>query len=430
MKYKNYVNPYTKDNKIYSKNDISNMSVKDAFSREKEILAQHSRIGIPSDEELQNSENVVWVEEYQRSDGTEVKGHWRSKPGRGSINPSEGGTVGDGEEWTETSFDDEWVDLGMEIIDIAFGEKFGPVLMLLAPVLRFLLGKFFSDDEEDNTEQPEIQTQEDLSLQDTPTPQEPSRPQSEQETPQTDDEKNQDQISQIQQPDDSLTGAASEVKEGIYLNYDEINKMPSPTDETQGIAGVKKGEPMTIEQAGGKNVNPNYGKGDDRYGKNCQACIGVFEARLRGYDIEALPFNDETHRFLEYHPEYLFINPETKLVEHFTNTNVYNNTDLEQWLNTNIQQNERYMLQFMPHQNANNAHLVSVYKDQNGDLVFNDVMTGTVYGREFIQNFKYTTKKNARKYKYSPKVLRTDNKLLNISKLNTVARPSSNIHIH
>ena len=68
---------------------------------------------------------------------------------------------------------------------------------------------------------------------------------------------------------------------------------------------------MSIEIAGGKNVNPNYGKGDERYGKNCQACMGVFEARLRGYDIEALPYDEKTHRFLEYHPEYMFINPET-----------------------------------------------------------------------------------------------------------------------
>ena len=93
MKFKNYVNSYTKDNRIYSKEDISNMSVRDAYGKKRAILAQNRRIGVPSDAELRNSSNVIWVNPYRREDGTEVKGYWRSKSG--SAIGSTGGIVGD-----------------------------------------------------------------------------------------------------------------------------------------------------------------------------------------------------------------------------------------------------------------------------------------------------------------------------------------------
>jgi len=80
MKFKNYKNSHTNEDKIYSRKDIADMSVREVFSRKDEIMAQHNSIGIPSEGELQSSPNAVWVEAYTRDDGTEVKAHWRSKP--------------------------------------------------------------------------------------------------------------------------------------------------------------------------------------------------------------------------------------------------------------------------------------------------------------------------------------------------------------
>jgi len=53
------------------------------LKREKEIVSQYKSIGIPTNAELASSDNVVWVNEYSRSDGTQVRGHWRAKPGQG-----------------------------------------------------------------------------------------------------------------------------------------------------------------------------------------------------------------------------------------------------------------------------------------------------------------------------------------------------------
>ena len=55
MKYKNYRNKETLDNRIYSNRDIYDMPVGEVFKRKKEILEQNRSIGIPTVQELQNS---------------------------------------------------------------------------------------------------------------------------------------------------------------------------------------------------------------------------------------------------------------------------------------------------------------------------------------------------------------------------------------
>lgn len=58
------------------------MSLEEYAKFEKEINAQLKSIGIPSNLELQelsNSGNLIYVNGYMRSDGTLVKGYYRSK---------------------------------------------------------------------------------------------------------------------------------------------------------------------------------------------------------------------------------------------------------------------------------------------------------------------------------------------------------------
>ena len=93
MKFKNYRNSHTNEDKIYSRKNIADMSVREAFSRKDEIMAQHDSIGIPSEGELQSSPNAVWIEAYTREDGTEVKGHWRSKLEGSDSNTYDNGEV-------------------------------------------------------------------------------------------------------------------------------------------------------------------------------------------------------------------------------------------------------------------------------------------------------------------------------------------------
>lgn len=81
-KYSNYTNPISGDNKIFSREDIENMSFEEYAKDEKLIQAQLNSIGIPSNSDLQkliNGGSVIYVNEYVRSDGTFVKGYYRSK---------------------------------------------------------------------------------------------------------------------------------------------------------------------------------------------------------------------------------------------------------------------------------------------------------------------------------------------------------------
>lgn len=85
MKYKNYRNSKTQDNRIYTNKDIKNMSLGEIFKRKDELLAQNRAIGVPKESELRGSDNVVYVHEYTREDGTQVKAHWRSKSSTGTV---------------------------------------------------------------------------------------------------------------------------------------------------------------------------------------------------------------------------------------------------------------------------------------------------------------------------------------------------------
>ena len=56
------------------------MTSEEYHKNEKAINYQLTNIGVPSNKELMNSENVVYVKAYTKDDGTHVKAHYRSKP--------------------------------------------------------------------------------------------------------------------------------------------------------------------------------------------------------------------------------------------------------------------------------------------------------------------------------------------------------------
>lgn len=74
-----YRNSHTGDNRIYTAEDIGNFSSSEFSHHEPAINAQMNSIGIPTNNDLHNSGGTVYVEPYTRSDGVEVRGHYRSK---------------------------------------------------------------------------------------------------------------------------------------------------------------------------------------------------------------------------------------------------------------------------------------------------------------------------------------------------------------
>ena len=81
-----YTNPLTGSNHIYTREEVNSMSPEEFVKREKEIGAQTKvfKGTMPTNGDLQREAmsggGVVYVNSYTRSDGTEVRGYYRSRP--------------------------------------------------------------------------------------------------------------------------------------------------------------------------------------------------------------------------------------------------------------------------------------------------------------------------------------------------------------
>ena len=81
-----YTNPLTSSNHIYTREEVGQMSSDEFAKHEKEIDAQTRAFNgaMPTNGDLQREAmtggGAVYVNSYTRSDGTEVKGYYRSRP--------------------------------------------------------------------------------------------------------------------------------------------------------------------------------------------------------------------------------------------------------------------------------------------------------------------------------------------------------------
>lgn len=74
-----YKNPITGNNRIYTAEDIGDMTTKEFGEREKEIDAQINKMGIPRRKDLSVfGGGTIYIAPYTRADGTQVKGHYRA----------------------------------------------------------------------------------------------------------------------------------------------------------------------------------------------------------------------------------------------------------------------------------------------------------------------------------------------------------------
>lgn len=79
--YSGYLNPVSGNSKLFSRELVSQMSGDEYTANEPAIMAQLHAIGIPTNSELETASlrgGTVYVKPYTRSDGTEVRGYYRS----------------------------------------------------------------------------------------------------------------------------------------------------------------------------------------------------------------------------------------------------------------------------------------------------------------------------------------------------------------
>lgn len=176
------------------------------------------------------------------------------------------------------------------------------------------------------------------------------------------------------------------------------------------VGTIKRGTPMTYEQADNGRVNPHMNEegGMD----NCQTCTVVFEGRLRGYDFaaQACDPNNRYMKKLGQDVRRAFVDPITGERPNYVYTpkRIKTSAEYARFLDETIGTNERYSLDFM-WVDRDYGHVVNLDRTKDGIIRITDNQTNEKYvGAEeialFMKDVDYSTIKQDR-----PKILRIDN---------------------
>ena len=78
---KDFFNKISNNNRIFTAEDIGEMSGNEYEQNEKAIFHQLQNVGIPKRNQLNGNSDVIYVHAYTKMDGTYVKAHYRSRNG-------------------------------------------------------------------------------------------------------------------------------------------------------------------------------------------------------------------------------------------------------------------------------------------------------------------------------------------------------------
>lgn len=187
-----------------------------------------------------------------------------------------------------------------------------------------------------------------------------------------------------------------------------IERFLGDKKQSQVIAGIKRGKPMSFKEANEGKVNPNYHK---RYGyqNNCQICTLTFELRLRGYDIEAVPFNENNLNIVKLAQKPWIAYKDTEVLS----CPAKNYIECGEWLEENIKRGERYVFGYRPGISPY-KHVIEVQKDILGNIKFYDPQNGEkLKTNEVLRDAFMCKRLGADKYHYSPIIFRIYNKEIN-----------------
>lgn len=199
------------------------------------------------------------------------------------------------------------------------------------------------------------------------------------------------------------------VYENNNINTDELHPA--------SLVGVKLGKEMSLEEAGGKNVNPNFEK-DNSYNTNCQSCVVTYEARRRGYNVQALPnlykLDPNNLDFTKYTLQnelaedmtLAWFKPgtlERPEVEELTANSVKNMYDK---LDKKVLSGNRYEISIR-WKSQDSSHIMCIYKNKDNILEIYDPQNGEIYTGASINAWRLNYARI--KGKYPIKLMRVDN---------------------
>ena len=191
--------------------------------------------------------------------------------------------------------------------------------------------------------------------------------------------------------------------------------------ETVGGAH-RTAEFMTYDDADNGEVNPNIHQGGG-FKTNCQSCVVVFEARQRGYDVEALPKTSNEARVLALNTRLAWRDADTGEIPKFIDARKAKTPkSCLSFLHETIEQGARYTFGFSWKGRRNSGHIVNLDRTEDGLLRITDNQRGTdeimryIGDKEVLQylgRLKYTRTIFGEKTSNPPELLRVDDKMFN-----------------
>ena len=186
--------------------------------------------------------------------------------------------------------------------------------------------------------------------------------------------------------------APAEVKKAVN---DAVGQAANPYQQIEQSLGIKRGNPMTFDEANELRGNPHYEAGSaNGYTTNCQCAVVANELRRRGFDVQALPntWTDGSIPVkLAMQNELAWINPATGTMPKNIECNkiVYDvkgvRTKIKHQSLDEIKANideatsqvGRYQFGFT-WKGKRSGHIVTAERLENGELRFYDPQTGQV----------------------------------------------------
>lgn len=178
---------------------------------------------------------------------------------------------------------------------------------------------------------------------------------------------------------------------------------------------MPRGTPMTFDDANSGRVNPGFSSGKVGYYINCQSCVVAFEARLRGYDVIAKPYNkDGVAAELAMYANIAYRDPKTGASPPIVwGEGVNTPKRILKFLEDNVEDDCRYSLSFSLDVETGNGHIVNIFRNQDGNLRIYDPQSGKIYEdrrlRDYIKTFKIKGKVGGLQIERPIGLLRVDN---------------------
>ena len=171
-----------------------------------------------------------------------------------------------------------------------------------------------------------------------------------------------------------------EEKQRILKEWE--NRMKARENEI--LLGKKLGlevpdKPMSFEEANNGRTNPNYFKSKANQ-VNCQKCVFSHELRMRGWDVEALPYtNDAVSNLLTMRPQEVWIDRDTNSAPKVTGITAKNYKELMAKFLDLTETPGRYHLAFN-WKKGGDAHIVTFERRSDGSCFFYDPQEPVAFG--------------------------------------------------